>query len=255
MKMLKSIYSSKLYISSSRKSRIHAAMLSAGNQGLVQQLASDLDDEYRTPENFGKEPESAEPQVDENNLLVDEEINPETDLMTVNDMAGGSHSSGGGAHFSPSAPSEPMGEGSEDGPEPDVETDELIPESPANEKPAKEEPTEASTKIVSTTIVKPEQLVNVDTLKGTLNSRADLAGVTRVALKEKEQEIWIYYNDNVNLNNIMVDVIEFVKNAGYDVLEFNRLARSDNAIVFGITIQTTTRPDKSIEEAQEEKKE
>lgn len=254
--MLSSIYSSKLYIASSRKSKIHAAMLSAGNQGLVQQLASELDEEYKTPENLGEAAQPTEPQVDESSLEVNEEINPETDLMTVNDF--GRNMSTGGSHSSSPAPHELDSEG--DAPEHnDIDTDELMPESPANEKPStdepKSEPTEASTKVVSTTIVKPEQLVNVDTLKGTLNSRADLAGVTRVALKEKEQEIWIYYNDNVNLNNIMVDVIEFVKNAGYDTLEFNRLARSDNAIVFGITIQTTTRPDKSIEEVQEEKKE
>lgn len=254
--MLSSIYSSKLYIASSRKSKIHAAMLSVGNQGLIQQLASDLDEEYKTPENLGEAAQPTESQVDESSLEVNEEINPETDLMTVNDF--GKNMPTGGSHHSAPAPHEPDNEGS--APEhDDIDTDQLMPESPANEKPdtdePKSEPTEASTKIVSTTIVKPEQLVNVDTLKGTLNSRADLAGVARVAVKEKEQEIWIYYNDNVNLNNIMVEVIEFVKNAGYDVLEFNRLARSDNAIVFSISFQTVTRPDKTIEEAAEEKKE
>lgn len=255
--MLKSIYSSKLYIASSRKSRIHAAMSNPGNLSLVQQLASDLDDEYKTSQNLGKEEKPAESQTEENNsLFVDEEINPETDLMTVNDMKGEGGFSGGVHHSSSPAPKEPESNDSLDLDKPESNTDELIPESPANEKPAKEEqPTEASTKIVSTTIVKPEQLVNIDTLKGSLNARADLAGVLRVAVKEKEQEIWIYYNDNVNLNNIMVDVIEFVKNAGYDVLEFNRLARSDNAIVFSISFRTITKPDKSIEEAAEEKKE
>jgi hypothetical protein len=155
-------------------------------------------------------------------------------------------------------PSKPSDHGSEDKPDSDLDNSELMPESPANgipEKPQSDkEPAEASTKIVSTTIVKPEQLVSIDTLKGTLNARADLAGVSRVAVKEKEQEIWIYYNDNVNLNNIMVEVIEFVKNAGYDVLEFNRLARSDNAIVFSISFQTVTRPNRTIDEAKEDQK-
>lgn len=255
--MLKSIYSSKLYIASSRKTKIHAALLSKGNYGLVQQLASDLDEEYKTPDNLGM-PQKEEPKSEtkDDELMVNESINPETDLMTVDDLgkniSHGSKSSGQPAKFT-----ENMGE---DKPEPeshsDADTSELMPESPANEKPAKgeEQPAEASTKITSTTIIKPEQLVNIDVLKGTLNAREDLAGVARVAVKEKEQEIWIYYNDNVNLNNIMVDVIEFVKNAGFDVLEFNRLARSDNAIVFSISFQTVTKPDKSIEEAAKEEK-
>ena len=40
-------------------------------------------------------------------------------------------------------------------------------------------------------------------------------------------ELWIYYNDDINLNSVMESVIDSVPD-----WEFNRLARSHNAVVF-----------------------
>lgn len=77
----------------------------------------------------------------------------------------------------------------------------------------------------------------VESIKGTLNSRQLTCGVTRVAVKD--DEVWCYYNDSVNLNEVMVEAIDLVSKAGYSYLEFNRLARSDNAIVFVISICKT----------------
>ena len=54
----------------------------------------------------------------------------------------------------------------------------------------------------------------------------------------KESELWIYYDGSVNLNNTMVSVIELLLSAGYYQLTFNRLARSDNAIVFDIVVSS-----------------
>lgn len=77
----------------------------------------------------------------------------------------------------------------------------------------------------------------VESIKGTLNSQQLTCGVTRVAVKN--DEVWCYYNDSVNLNEVMVEAIDLVSKAGYRYLEFNRLARSDNAIVFVISICKT----------------
>lgn len=77
----------------------------------------------------------------------------------------------------------------------------------------------------------------VEGIKGTLNSQQLTCGVTRVAVKN--DEVWCYYNDSVNLNEVMVEAIDLVSKAGYSYLEFNRLARSDNAIVFVISICKT----------------
>lgn len=79
----------------------------------------------------------------------------------------------------------------------------------------------------------------VESIKGTLNSQQLTCGVTRVAVKD--DEVWCYYNDSVNLNEVMVEAIDLVSKAGYSYLEFNRLARSDNAIVFVIIKNDTAR--------------
>ena len=218
---MKSIYASKLYQASKRKDRIHAALLAPGNLTLVQQLAEDLDEEYQVPQNLGleeeskEEPEKSSDEANFDDFIVDEDINPETDLMTMDDVKTTKPSS------SPkhSAPKK-TDVGAPEPPKEKADTSELIPESPANEK----EPAAASTQVKANT------LSDLNLLKNTLNSREDVAGVIRIA--EKENELWIYYNDDVNLNDIMVNVIEYLADTENGQVEFNRLARSDNAIVF-----------------------
>lgn len=74
------------------------------------------------------------------------------------------------------------------------------------------------------------EFADCEVLQGTLNNRADTAGVTRVRVHE--DEVWVYYNDKTNLNNIMLSVVETVSNSEFADLEFNRLARTENAMVF-----------------------
>lgn len=257
---MNAIFASKIYKASTRKDRIHAAMAAPGNLNLVQQLADSLDEEYQTPENLGIDTEAEEQEqktAESSDLFVDEDIDPEKDLVTVDDLA--SKMTGGGGHHSAlshSSPSGPSEEGDSD--KPDTDTSDLMPDSPMTEEPKKtEEPAEASTKITSSTDVKinpvPAEALDLNVLKATLNNREDLAGVTRVAQKEKE--IWIYYKDEVNLNNIMIDVVELLANQQqYKCFTFNRLARSDNAIVFEITLESYQYPERSVEEVLEEQK-
>ena len=97
--------------------------------------------------------------------------------------------------------------------------------------------------IVADTIVNPfvdlyASLVGIaNEIKGTLNVRQDTAGVNRVQIKN--DELWIYYNDDINLNNVMANVISVLNAANYQYFEFNRLARTDNAIVFAISLENT----------------
>lgn len=79
---------------------------------------------------------------------------------------------------------------------------------------------------------------SIDMIKGTLNSRGDTSQVNRVLCKDSE--LWIYYNDSVNLNTVMGPVIELLNASGYTYLDFNRLARTDNAIVFQISLADTS---------------
>lgn len=75
--------------------------------------------------------------------------------------------------------------------------------------------------------------VDAAEIKGTLNIREDTKGVSRIFVKDNE--LWIYYQDKVNLNSVMEPVIEVLNSVGFTNLEFNRLARTDNAIVFEIS--------------------
>lgn len=253
---MKSIYASKLFKTSKRKERIEAAMLAQSNLELMQQLAEDLDDEYQTPKNLGDEEEpSGKDESDDTDLeglLVDEEVDPETDLVTMNDLKAPKQS-GNKSLSKPSKNSSVPGnksEGSDTKPEDSdtkPDTSGLIPDSPMNEKP---ESAEASTQTNGSEGIKAATLADLNILKNTLNSREETSGVNRIA--QKENEVWIYYNDDVNLNDIMVDVIEMLTDSEYQQLEFNRLARSDNAIVFVIGVDTTPEPEQI--DPEEEKK-
>lgn len=68
--------------------------------------------------------------------------------------------------------------------------------------------------------------------KRELNNDARTAGVDRVQLKG--DELWIYYNDDTNLNKVMSDAVDLLAAKGFTELTFNRLARSNNAIVFTV---------------------
>lgn len=236
---MKSIYASKLYIASKRKDKISAAMLAPSNLALMQQLADDLDEEYKTKENLGLEEDSksedASAEDNEfNEFIVDEDVDPSKDLVTMDDLG---KSAGGGGHRSSSGPKSSSGKpdsDKDDGPKEKSDTSDLMPESPANEQPEKPE---ASTHMNNTLQqIKSYTIADLNLLKNTLNSRKETAGVIRIA--EKENEIWIYYNDDINLNDIMVDVIESITTSDTPPAEFNRLARSDNAIVF-VTVRST----------------
>ena len=88
-----------------------------------------------------------------------------------------------------------------------------------------------------------------ETIKGTLNAREDTNGVIR--LEVKDHELWIYFNDDVNLNDKMVEVISVLNSTGYTYLKFNRLARSNNAIVFDVMLNINA-PIKTVKEIEEE---
>ena len=91
--------------------------------------------------------------------------------------------------------------------------------------------------------------LNTEVLKGDLNISDSTAGVTRIQIKENE--LWIYYNDTVNLNDIMEAVIDKLIACTYSYLEFNRLARKNNAIVFDILDHAPRTLDKNKDESKE----
>jgi hypothetical protein len=128
-------------------------------------------------------------------------------------------------------------------------------EEPATEEPEPVEsvtqegrPITSSTAIIWTTL--DDVVSDATVIKGTLNAREDTSGVSRIEVKDSE--LWIYYNDDSNLNDKMVEVISVLNSTGYTYLKFNRLARSNNAIVFDVNLNVE--PIKSVKEVEEDKK-
>lgn len=212
---MKAIYASKLYKSKSMSGRdnIKSAIEDPINSELLLQLAEYLDEEYQELLNTPEPEDTKEDKVDDKDVEVEPSEN--FDISNLDTSS------------------------TEDGKEINE-----IDESTNSEDIKEDESTNSSTKldkssILSQTVLNPNCIVSeinlkglADELKGTLNMREDTSGVARIALKEAE--LWIYYNDNINLNTIMTQVIETLSAASYTYLQFNRLARTDNAIVFTV---------------------
>lgn len=225
---MKSIFSCKLYKSSTRKDKIRAALINPINKELVQQLESYLGDSQ----------ESEEFDIDT------------TDTSTSGGRvkrSGSSHSYSGGVNVPDTIDSPTVADLGEEGaedenlPEGDLE-DEIVDESePENDSDGQEElpedeVSEASNIPTDPQQPKPDMSTAVQAIfnhiKTGLNESEFTAGVNRIL--SKSDEVWIYYNDSINLNNVMGSVIEFVSQSYSNMMDFNRLARSENAIVFQI---------------------
>lgn len=223
---MNAIFASKLFRSSTRQDKIRAALADPVNMELVQQLRSYLDEPYQKMGLMDPQPE--EPETDASEVPAQGEAEEESSSSPESSSSSPLHTSAPSHVSGPS--SDPM-----DIPGLNIEDETSSQEPPASEpsEPSSneesapsEEPVAESTKITSSTDVQD----TIEQLKGSINMRQETSGVNRIL--KKEDEIWIYYEDKVNLNNVMGPVIELVNALGYSNLEFNRLARSDNAIVF-----------------------
>lgn len=221
---MKAIFASKLYKASPRKDKIKAALNNPVNEELVGQLAEYLDEDYRPqPElDISDMPDSDNPKSSDSE-------EPKASRLSGGSSYGGGHPSGDGMVF------EDKGEEVNDGSESDVpnedsesiETDDG-PLELGNDIP--DEDVETSTDIE----VEQELFTDRDVagVRNLLENDPETLGVDRILARE--DEVWLYYEDNINLNKVMSAVIEKVESSEWNNLEFNRLARSSNAIVFQI---------------------
>ena len=210
---LKIIYSSKLYKASSRKDKIRANINNPINVELVQQIADYVD---------ANEPKQLDTKVNE----PSESVVKRSDHLAPNRGADKiNHSSE--SDVSPSDDIEPM---------PGlIADDKTISDEPQPAQPEDESAEEInqSEKLTDDTVQGAEGIcssIDINRIKDELNDSPLTEGVIRVA--NKAREIWVYFNDNTNLNDIMVNVIDSIFSRYGAQLEFNRLARSENAMVF-----------------------
>ena len=204
-----------MFRSSSRKNHIKANIANPINVELVQQIQDLTDDSEDTSE----------------------KVNPSENRSERKILKGPSSSPSGGS-YSPSfsddiEPSEDdifIPDESNDESDKDEKTDDSINldnSDELNDEDVSDENVESSEAI--TAVV--EDDVDINQLKSILNESSSLTyGVSRIS--ERKNEVWIYYNDDVNLNPMLSDIIYTVESSKFKNLEFNRIARSDNAVVF-----------------------
>ena len=234
---LTAILNCKLYKSSTRKDKIRAGLENPVNAELVKQLDEYLDEEYRPK----KPVEVAD--TNETSQSSDDEWN-------FDEVDNESSSSGSSSHMSHRGPSlserfgdELDAEGAAKFDETQI-TDDTTEETSDDTQVAESSTAIRKNRIAADTIVTAPFVENhvsltgiAGEIKGTLNARAATQGVVRSTVKN--DELWIYYSDDTNLNNVMSAVIELLNAANYQFLIFNRLARTDNAIVFTINSNDT----------------
>lgn len=224
--MVEPIFSSKLFAVSSRKAEIRAAASNPINQNLMQQLSTALDKSYQKAEYLldeedqeklrQEQTESAEPKVDE---TEESEVTEETGAEPKEHSAPPAKPSNLHSKFKEAEKSMSEGEPSEPA--------EGAPADTGSVDTKMEAATDIDNGIEDNGIQDTKSVA--DSVKAALNDNAETAGVSRTAVKD--DELWVYYEDSINLNKVMASAIETLNTLGYG-LEFNRLARSDNAIVF-----------------------
>ena len=213
------VLSSSLFAVSTKKAKIMAALMNPLNAELIQQSVSDLPDDTvaKLNESDNQEPnkDGASPASEGTKSITSD---PKPIKFKVADHA--------------------------------VEKDTAALE---DDDSSKDSDNSVETNPVDVTSSVPVDCVVLDAevIKSTLNGRDDTCGVVSIALKDSGvSELWIYYDDETNLNDTIYAVVSVFNSCGYNMLKFNRLARSNNAIVFDIL--EIKQPIKSIVEVQNE---
>lgn len=243
--MIDAIYTSKLYRASKRKSAIVAAANNPINTELVTQLADALSPVYKKEEYLvDKEAEAAKAEA-----RKEREAQEAAEPTAPADGADSTPAS------KPAHKPSHLADSFRKAAKHEAEAQEAA--VPAPEAPEESADVENSTSAEGTPITAARLLVTdmkqvVDQIKSLLNLQDTTTGVNRILVKDSE--LWIYYNDSINLNNVMADAIEALNAAGYTYLEFNRLARSDNAMVFQILFKDTDTDIKPVEMEESDEK-
>lgn len=212
MKFEDIVLSSFVYSGSSRKLAILAAANNPINTELVTQLVGYLDEEYLKPK---EEAAPIKPAESRAKHAADKSNSKSADPVASQPKS--SRSS-----FSIRDDSRSLASMFGD----DVDEPEPEPELTIDDKTSTE-PVEPDSGVESSTQI-PDTFESISaSAAAALNAFDATAGVR--STKVQGNELWIYYKDDVNLNGVMESVIDSMPDS---IVEFNRLARSHNAIVF-----------------------
>ena len=218
------IQNSKIFKGSTRQAKILAAASDPRNKELVEQLESYVSvDEYQKLEAELEEAQEELEEAQEDSDFDVDEFAEGTELDEEFD----SKSKSSAAPLDFEERGSDMDDFEEDS-DSDIETDQ--PESEDVEESTKVSgaAVEAATSATLETI---QQAVTA--IPGVLNLIDETNGVLYAAFRDK-QEIWIYYNKEVDLSKILESVVSILHNGGYNFLTFSRVNRDVHAIIFSI---------------------
>lgn len=218
MKVSDIVMSSFVYSGSSRKAAILAAATNPINTELVTQLVRYLDEEYLKPkEEFVRDDSENGSTEASGESATQLNLSPPSNEPS---FSGSDHFESLASMFGDDV------ELPEESAEPEEESEPEVASAEPEEESAK--PEEESEPEVASSTNATASLEDISaSIASTLNAVDTTSGVR--SAKVLGTELWIYYKDNINLNSVMESVIDAV--ASHE-LEFNRLARSHNAIVF-----------------------
>ncbi len=204
---MKQIYACKLYKASNRKQKIQSAFANPINQPLVKQLREYLDDEYIRKD-----------------ILEPESIQEKEERIREEEPTGDDKLEGKGTGTSSLSKTS----------EHDSKLSEQVDDNQDKLETQDEEEDDESVKSSIQASLQSISVIDIDSLKGLMNSVDNTSGIIRVKHDNEKHELWLYYNDSVNLNDVMTPVIELLEASNYYYLTFSRLARSANAMVFEV---------------------
>ena len=221
LKVISAVTSSRLYQSSSKQAHILAAIRNPVNKELVRQIGDYIDGfnpELEESDQLGVDvPEAGAPAA-EDDIVVDTKSDADSDADTLQDDK-------------PAADTEDT-EGSSDVSEDQEQNEDESAEDSVAESTSVVKSAVLGSEIINSEYSDPRALMftNVAAIRGTLNLRQDTCGVRDVRMIDNE--LWIYYNEDINLSAVMGPAISVLYTAEFYNLEFNRLSRADNAMVF-----------------------
>ena len=215
--LLSYIKKSKVFCARENKSEIISALSNPLNLELKQQLIENLDSQYQSNEytNPDEVKEKLSTKVDDY-TDVDDDMPPD-DLADGEKSSKSSHKPSTSTAKTPSSPSST-----------DTEED-LSSEGTAkvNDKPKEKSKDDKPVEEVS-------ESTDIDSNQiDTKSIEESTDGVNYIQVKSQDNitEIWIIYRDNVNINDKISDIMGLVSSK-YPDWQFNRVARTYNAIIF-----------------------
>lgn len=210
-------------------------ILAAYNNPINRQLVQQIDNSYNNPD-LGEEVEVDEAAVDKGGSTAASKPKPKSPKGFSGGYSGGGFSDSGldDADLNDSEFDNIDTDNADN-----VELD--VPEDVSKEDTSDADDIDESTNINkqpihSSTYVTVESVSNaVNILPGTLNMKDETKGASQVILRGgKDNEVWIYYDPEIKLTNILEDVNNTLLEQNMYFLEFDRVARDDNAIVYNI---------------------